>query len=422
YIGNLYECTGSVYTKHIFAGGRRIASKTEAAVIYHHPDHLGGLHLATGSDGSLLQTATYYPFGENNEGSDSGIKYRFTGQEKDFESGLYYYGARYYDPAIGRFISPDTFVQAPDDPQTLNRYAYCRNNPLMYTDPTGHFWFAFFIGMAIGALMSGIQSNWNLQSMLIGGLIGGISGGVFAEVSGAVTPWLSNVTLAGQMGPPTAGMMLTGQVGGGMVGGAAAGATARGLGAAFNGGNIGDAMLSGAGYGALSGATFGGIRGYYGNTWTPARVGIQTLASGGLAELSGGNFKNAALFAFGTASAAYAYQELVGYRATWESGGAAVPKDRYQWPVPGANNIGEQGSPLDRGGSYIEGGPVSLFANQIPGINAVGGMHDTMQVSYDLALSAWFNESVGATARTIFSVPLMAPAAAFTFGALMADF
>ncbi|MEM5795044.1 MAG: RHS repeat-associated core domain-containing protein, partial [Bacillota bacterium] len=51
------------------------------------------------------------------------------GQEYDSETGLYYYGARYYDPAIGRFISPDSIVQSPGDPQSLNRYSYCRNNP-----------------------------------------------------------------------------------------------------------------------------------------------------------------------------------------------------------------------------------------------------------------------------------------------------
>ena len=48
------------------------------------------------------------------------------------------HGARYYDPVLGRFITPDTIVQAPYDPQTLNRYAYCRNNPVKYIDPTGH--------------------------------------------------------------------------------------------------------------------------------------------------------------------------------------------------------------------------------------------------------------------------------------------
>jgi RHS repeat-associated protein len=52
-------------------------------------------------------------------------------------SGLYYYNARYYDPSIGRFISPDTVVPSPASPQSLNRYSYCLNNPLKYIDPSG---------------------------------------------------------------------------------------------------------------------------------------------------------------------------------------------------------------------------------------------------------------------------------------------
>ena len=61
----------------------------------------------------------------------------FTGQRLD-ATGLYYYNARYYDATIGRFISPDTVIQNPANPQTLNRYSYCVNNPLNRTDPTGH--------------------------------------------------------------------------------------------------------------------------------------------------------------------------------------------------------------------------------------------------------------------------------------------
>jgi RHS repeat-associated protein len=53
-------------------------------------------------------------------------------------TGLYYYNARYYDATIGRFISPDTIVPYPADPQSFNRYSYCRNNPLKYTDPSGN--------------------------------------------------------------------------------------------------------------------------------------------------------------------------------------------------------------------------------------------------------------------------------------------
>jgi RHS repeat-associated protein len=59
-----------------------------------------------------------------------------TGQRLD-GTGLCYYNARYYDPTIGRFISPDTVVPSPADPQCFNRYSYCSNNPLKYIDPTG---------------------------------------------------------------------------------------------------------------------------------------------------------------------------------------------------------------------------------------------------------------------------------------------
>jgi RHS repeat-associated protein len=72
------------------------------------------------------------------------MPHKFTGKRLDSSTGLYYYGARYYDPELGRFTQADTIVQAPSDPQTLNRYTYCRNNPLIYTDPTGHsFWKKF---------------------------------------------------------------------------------------------------------------------------------------------------------------------------------------------------------------------------------------------------------------------------------------
>jgi RHS repeat-associated protein len=61
----------------------------------------------------------------------------FTGQRLD-GTGLYYYGARYYDPGIGIFVSPDTIVPSYANPQSLNRYSYCLNNPLKYIDPSGH--------------------------------------------------------------------------------------------------------------------------------------------------------------------------------------------------------------------------------------------------------------------------------------------
>ncbi|MBN4064538.1 RHS repeat-associated core domain-containing protein [Dehalococcoides mccartyi] len=57
---------------------------------------------------------------------------------EDAVSGLYFYNARYLEPGIGRFISPDSIIPNPSDPRDHNRYTYVRNNPLKYTDPTGH--------------------------------------------------------------------------------------------------------------------------------------------------------------------------------------------------------------------------------------------------------------------------------------------
>jgi len=69
------------------------------------------------------------------------VSRRFTGQILDAETGLYYYNARYYDPELGRFIQPDDRIPDLSNPQSYNRYSYCLNNPLRYTDPDGHgFW------------------------------------------------------------------------------------------------------------------------------------------------------------------------------------------------------------------------------------------------------------------------------------------
>jgi len=84
----------------------------------------------------------YYPYGEtlSDTGSVS-VKHKFTSQELDSETGLYHYGARCYDPALGRFTTADSIVPDPTNPQSLNRYSYVQNNPIKYTDPSGHGWF-----------------------------------------------------------------------------------------------------------------------------------------------------------------------------------------------------------------------------------------------------------------------------------------
>ncbi len=101
-------------------------------------DHLGSIGYLTNSAGTVLETTQYYPYGLVRAGGTLN-KFLYTGQENDPETGLDYYNFRYYSPQLGRFIQPDDQLQTPYDPQSLNNYSYVKNNPIKYTDPTGHY-------------------------------------------------------------------------------------------------------------------------------------------------------------------------------------------------------------------------------------------------------------------------------------------
>ncbi|HAK59559.1 MAG TPA: hypothetical protein DCO77_04140 [Nitrospiraceae bacterium] len=140
YVGKLYECKASACSKYIFAGGKRIALKASVTdILYYHQDHLGSSRIVTDATGEVKEEVFYDPFGATR--ADVGtvsVNHKYTSQEFDAETGLYFYNARYYDPVLGRFISPDTIVPRFADPQSLNRYSYVNNNPLNYIDPSGH--------------------------------------------------------------------------------------------------------------------------------------------------------------------------------------------------------------------------------------------------------------------------------------------
>jgi RHS repeat-associated protein len=81
----------------------------------------------------------YSAFGETRYSSGiTATNYRYTGQLQQADINLYYYNARYYDPALGRFVQSDTVIPQPNSVQGYDRYAYVNNNPLRYTDPSGH--------------------------------------------------------------------------------------------------------------------------------------------------------------------------------------------------------------------------------------------------------------------------------------------
>jgi len=115
--------------------------RTPTGVYWLHADHLGSASLTTDATGNRVGELRYKPYGETR--SEWGVTptgRRFTGQLEESGLGsLYDYGARRYSPVLGRFISADSIVPRPGNPQSLNRYAYVLGNPLRYTDPSGHF-------------------------------------------------------------------------------------------------------------------------------------------------------------------------------------------------------------------------------------------------------------------------------------------
>jgi RHS repeat-associated protein len=116
------------------------------------------------------------------------LNYTSPDQEDDDELGFYNYGARLYDPVLGKFLSPDSIVQAPDDPQTLNRCSYARNNPIIYTDPSGNF---FIIDDIIAALvlLGELMLSGAIATAILGAGLSAVTGGniAFGALTGAIS-------------------------------------------------------------------------------------------------------------------------------------------------------------------------------------------------------------------------------------------
>jgi len=150
---------------------------------FHH-DALQSVLGLSGHEGSVLQTIQYGPFGDkiSTAGAANDNQLHFTGREEDADNGLYYFRARYYDPAIGRFIT--------EDPKGfgagVNFYTYARNNPINANDPMGYI-------DTRGALQSGIGFLNSGAGVVVGGFQ--IAGGV--PLCAAPEPVLSKIAGVG---------------------------------------------------------------------------------------------------------------------------------------------------------------------------------------------------------------------------------
>ena len=109
-----------------------------SVVYYLHGDHLGSTSLVTDQAGNKVAEQRYEPWGVVRwQDGIMPTDFAFTGQRAE-AFGLLDYNARYYSPLLQRFISADSIVPSPGDPQSLNSYSYVRNNPVLYRDPGGH--------------------------------------------------------------------------------------------------------------------------------------------------------------------------------------------------------------------------------------------------------------------------------------------
>jgi RHS repeat-associated protein len=135
----MYEENAVGFATYIHGPGGKVAKRTtidgESHIFFYHADHLGSTRLVTDETATIVTAVAYHPFGEIDiqEGAE---KYLFSGNEID-ATGLYYFGARYYDAELGRFLTVDPIPGSTASSQSMNRYNYCMNNPVSYTDPWG---------------------------------------------------------------------------------------------------------------------------------------------------------------------------------------------------------------------------------------------------------------------------------------------
>ncbi len=201
---------------------------------------------------------------------------QYTGQRWDADLGLYDYRARTYDPALGRFIQPDTVVPEPGDPQSLNRYAYVLNNPLRYNDPSGHC--PWCIGTAIGAVV----------------------GAVVGAATAAVPQMIQNV----RDGQP--------------------------LTANIDPGEVGKAAVAGAVAGAVVGGTLG---------WGASAVGLVGAGEGGTALVSSATAMEAGATAEAAATAACADGDCTNEVAAAEQTGLEVFERAQEFGIRPYNEL-----------------------------------------------------------------------------------
>ncbi|SFV86501.1 Rhs family protein [hydrothermal vent metagenome] len=181
---------------------------------YFHKDALGNIDLITDIDGKVVARQHYQAFGKRDQNLSDDVvidevKRGFTSHEHIDELGLINMNARLYDPETARFLSADSFIQDPNLTLSHNRYIYVMNNPLKYTDPSGHFW-NFIVGAIISYAASQSDNPFiRTLGMIAGGaMMGGAFGGETLFASTLHTKMAAGFVMGGINGGDAQGAIL----------------------------------------------------------------------------------------------------------------------------------------------------------------------------------------------------------------------
>jgi RHS repeat-associated protein len=257
------QINAGTVTDYVFVGDQIIAKLAAGTTYFFHQDQLGNTRFVTSSK-RINFSSNYEPFGPQYGASYTDQVYKYTGKPQDSVTGLYYYGARWYDPTIGRFISRDPKPGRLSVPGNLNPYVYALNNPLRFVDPTGMDSCAWWdAGCHAGSWWNGLSSQqqaWIVTALIVTVAVVAIAATVVTF--GATAP-LAAAAIGAAVGAASSSVIYT----------ASAGDKA----------TVGGVLLN-AGIGALTGAIGGGGGG----------IAASIAAKGGLSIAAGVLFAGAA--------------------------------------------------------------------------------------------------------------------------------
>lgn len=232
YLGGNYEVdetVGRTKEKLYLGGGYYdapavlVKEGSDASIYFIHRDYLGSILQIVDTHGNIVEESSFDAWGCRRNPVNQAVFVTgaepellldrgYTGHEYLSFFGLINMNARLYDPVLGRFLSPDPYVQIPDFTQAYNRYGYCMNSPLCYVDRNGEFWFIpVIIGAAVGMYSGGVIANkgqynpakWDWNSgktwgyMFGGAVVGGVSGCVGGAIATSGIPMANTAAIAG---------------------------------------------------------------------------------------------------------------------------------------------------------------------------------------------------------------------------------